>query len=74
MELRELYAARFSEEDRVRKARVWEVLVREVFQPWVGDADTVLDLGCGYGEFLNQVRCRRRIGSRAARRWRSTIS
>lgn len=62
MELRELYSARFSEEARARKARVWEVIVAEVFQPWIQAADTVLDLGCGHGEFLNHVRCRRRIG------------
>lgn len=62
MELRALYAARFSEADRARKARVWGVLVREVFQRWIRAEDTVLDLGCGHGEFLNHVRCRRRIG------------
>jgi SAM-dependent methyltransferase len=38
------------------------VLVEQFFQRWVRPTDTVLDLGCGYGEFLNHVRCGRRIG------------
>ncbi|MEI8375179.1 MAG: hypothetical protein WCJ35_20355 [Planctomycetota bacterium] len=33
------------------------------FQQWVSADDTVLDLGCGYGEFLNHLRCARRIGA-----------
>jgi ubiquinone/menaquinone biosynthesis C-methylase UbiE len=62
VELRDLYAVRFSEPDLARKARIWEVLVRDVFQPWIGAGDTVLDLGSGHGEFLNHLHCGRRIG------------
>jgi SAM-dependent methyltransferase len=58
----ELYRHRFQAGDREAKAAVWTVLVSEFFQRWVEPEDCVLDLGCGYGEFLNTVRCRRRVG------------
>lgn len=61
-ELARMYRQRFPEADREAKARIWNVLVPRIFQPWIRPDDTVLDLGCGYGEFLNAVRCRRRIG------------
>ena len=36
---------------------VWAVLVSDCFQRYVRATDSVLDLGCGYGEFINAVRC-----------------
>lgn len=38
------------------------MLVECFFQHWIPAHATVLDLGCGYGEFLRAVRCARRIG------------
>jgi SAM-dependent methyltransferase len=38
------------------------VLVTEFFQRWIKSDDVVLDLGCGFGEFLRHVKCGRRIG------------
>src|SRR3954465_10200609 len=35
--------------------RVWQVLTRDFFSRWVRPSDAVLDLGCGYGEFINNV-------------------
>ena len=60
-ELRELYRTRFSDDDRAQKMKLWEILVRDVFQKWIRAEDAVLDLGCGFGEFLNHVRCARKI-------------
>ena len=57
-----LYRVRFDERDRAAKADVWRVIVERFLQRWVSAGDTVLDLGCGYGEFLNHLRCARRIG------------
>jgi SAM-dependent methyltransferase len=34
---------------------VWKVLVRHFFSRWVRPDQTILDLGCGYGEFINNV-------------------
>lgn len=61
-ETQRLYRLRFSERDRQAKAAVWKILVEDYFQRWVSAEDTVLDLGCGYGEFLNHLHCARRIG------------
>ena len=61
-DVQEIYRHRFSEGDRRAKARVWRVLVERFFQRWVGANDVVLDMGCGYGEFLNHLQCGRRIG------------
>jgi SAM-dependent methyltransferase len=61
-ESQRLYRLRFAESDRRAKAAVWKILVEDFFQRWLAPQHTVLDLGCGYGEFLNYVRCARRIG------------
>lgn len=41
---------------------VWRSLWRFVFSKLIKPSDCVLDLGCGYGEFINNVEARRRIG------------
>jgi len=56
-----LYAVRFNPDEQERKFRVWGVLCRSFFQRYVKPEDTVLDLGAGYCEFINQIVCRRRI-------------
>lgn len=44
-----------------RKYDVWRVLCRYFFQRYVKPTDTVLDLGAGYCEFLNNIECGHRI-------------
>jgi dolichol-phosphate mannosyltransferase len=61
-EVQRIYRRRFSEQDKLAKAKIWKVIVEDFLQQWVRPGDAVLDLGCGYGEFLNQLRCGRRIG------------
>lgn len=41
---------------------VWKALWRYFFSKRIAPGDCVLDLGCGYGEFINNVAARRRIG------------
>ncbi len=41
---------------------VWGALWRYYFSKRIRATDTVLDLGCGYGDFINAVRAKRRIG------------
>ncbi len=60
-ELEQIYRTRFAANQDYRR-RVWEVLTRNFFERWVRPADAVLDLGCGYGEFINQVRCGKKFG------------
>lgn len=59
-ELSKIYHRRFSRTAAYRN-RVWQVLTREFFNRWVSPEDTVLDLGCGYGEFINNVVARRKL-------------
>jgi SAM-dependent methyltransferase len=60
--LQSLYEKRFSEKDRERKRKVWDIVVNQMFQRWIKPDATVLDIGCGFGEFLNHVKCGARVG------------
>src|SRR5258706_14495653 len=60
-ELAQAYAQRFGPIEDYRR-RVWQVLARDFFQPWVSEEGALLDLGCGYGEFLNAIKARRKHG------------
>jgi SAM-dependent methyltransferase len=59
-DLQRIYQTRFNENAEYRKA-VWRVLIGSYFQSFVKSADTVLDLGCGYGEFINQITCKTKL-------------
>lgn len=61
-ELQAIYERRFKEERVAYRVRLWRTLVASFFQPMIPPGAAVLDLGCGYGEFINQIRC----GSRFA--------
>lgn len=60
-DLARLYEARFSDLDEYRK-RVWAALVDGFFQKLVPEAGAVLDIGCGWGGFINNIRAARRLG------------
>src|SRR6267154_4234340 len=53
-ELQREYALRFGNQKAYRDA-VWKVLTAEFFQPLVGPRPILLDLGCGWGEFINNI-------------------
>ncbi len=59
-DLQRIYENRFGKNADYRKA-VWRVLIDEVFGQYLKPEDTVLDLGCGYGEFINQISCKTKI-------------
>lgn len=60
-ELQAIYERRFTDTNASYRARLWKVLVTEFFAPLVAPDAAVLDLGCGYGEFINHVQCGRRF-------------
>ena len=52
--LKRIYEKRFSVHEIYRN-KVWKILVNKFFSKWINTDYHILDLGCGYGEFINQV-------------------
>src|ERR1700730_9215986 len=55
------YAIRFERNADYRRA-VWQILTSEFFSRWIPPDAAVLDLGCGWGEFINQAKAAKRYG------------
>ncbi|HEY1339219.1 MAG TPA: class I SAM-dependent methyltransferase [Bryobacteraceae bacterium] len=53
------FQARFAPDPR--RDVLWRALYRYYFSKLISETDCVLDMGAGYGHFINQVRARRRI-------------
>ena len=53
-DLKKIYQIRFFGLEEYRNA-VWKILVKDFFAKWIEKDSVVLDLGCGYGEFINNV-------------------
>ena len=60
-DLSRIYAHRFSSQLDYRN-RVWRVLVECFFSSYIPKNAAILDLGCGYGEFINHVRAASKFG------------
>ena len=60
-ELQDWYARRFADNATYRN-EVWKVLTADFFQRYVPESATVLDLGCGWGEFINNIRAAKKFG------------
>ncbi len=58
-ELQQEYQRRFVNIAQYRR-RVWRILVKSYFQAKVGTNRDILDLGCGWGEFINQIEANRK--------------
>jgi SAM-dependent methyltransferase len=58
-ELQEIYRTRFAERGQYRR-RIWAALI-SFFSRWISAESAVLDLGCGWCEFINAVRCSRKF-------------
>jgi 2-polyprenyl-3-methyl-5-hydroxy-6-metoxy-1,4-benzoquinol methylase len=50
-----LYRTRFPRPAQARKLEIWRVLCRDFFQRYVRPEDTVVDLGAGFCEFINNI-------------------
>lgn len=59
-ELERIYRERFGA-FREYRHRVWKTLVDRFFFRYVSPDATVLDLGCGRGEFINNIQCRKKF-------------
>lgn len=56
-----LYRNRFAGLGEGYRTRMWRTLVDAFFQRYVGPDETILDLGAGRCEFINQVKAARKI-------------
>jgi SAM-dependent methyltransferase len=61
-DLASLYQHRFDATELASKRRLWAVLCKHFFQRYVPADATVLDLACGYGEFLAGIAAARKHG------------
>lgn len=59
-ELGKIYRLRFEKLQDYRR-KVWDVLTASFFSRYIGAGDAVLDLGCGWGEFISSVRCGKKL-------------
>jgi len=60
-DLSELYKIRFSEVELPRKNAIWQVICDQFLQKLIKSSDTVIDIACGYGEFINNIKAKRKI-------------
>jgi SAM-dependent methyltransferase len=60
-ELEFLYKQRFPEQELARKHAIWQVLCKNFFSRYVNTTDTVVDIGAGYCEFINNIQAGNRI-------------
>jgi SAM-dependent methyltransferase len=60
-DLKRIYSQRFSGATDYRN-KVWQILIRHFFCKFIPLDATILDLGCGYGEFINNVQAACKYG------------
>lgn len=59
MNLKKIYETRFINVER--RKLIWQVLVNDFFQQFIKKDDVVLDVACGYGEFINNIVCKKKF-------------
>jgi ubiquinone/menaquinone biosynthesis C-methylase UbiE len=60
-DLAKLYQIRFSDVERQKKDLVWKVLCEDYFQQFIPESSAVLEIACGYGEFIRHISATRKI-------------
>lgn len=53
---KDIYRTRFEGENLIIKNKVWKTLCQKFFQNFINKEDTILDLGAGYCEFINNIK------------------
>lgn len=61
-ELSDLYRSRFEASGLAKRRSVWKTLNAAFFSRLISPQDEVLELACGYGEFISTIRARRKLG------------
>ncbi|EKE22081.1 MAG: hypothetical protein ACD_7C00058G0001 [uncultured bacterium] len=55
LDIKKLYDKRFTTIERIRKRQLWKILCRNFLQKFIGRTDTIIDLGAGQCEFINNI-------------------
>jgi ubiquinone/menaquinone biosynthesis C-methylase UbiE len=61
MDLQKIYATRFLEEELPLKNKIWKVICSDFLNRFIKTTDTVVDIGAGYCEFINNIDCQVKI-------------
>ncbi|MBI2617167.1 hypothetical protein HYW55_03485 [Candidatus Gottesmanbacteria bacterium] len=61
IDIKKLYDTRFSALERVKKQKLWKRLCQDFLQQFINASDTVVDVGAGQCEFINNISCRKKI-------------
>lgn len=61
LDIKRLYEKRFETSERIRKDKLWKILCKVFLQQFVKDNDSVVDIGAGSCEFINNIRCQTKI-------------
>jgi len=57
MKVETLYKQRFNRNELHRKNAIWKILCKNFFQKYISKDSSVLDIGAGYCEFINNIQC-----------------
>jgi SAM-dependent methyltransferase len=57
-----IYSSRFNNTGLEKRKKVWQVLCASYFQKLIPEQSAVLDLACGYGEFINNIKAAKKYG------------
>lgn len=60
-ELSSLYNIRFARNQLTRKNKIWSVICKTFLQRFIKQTDCVVDVACGYGEFINNISAQKKI-------------
>ncbi|MCF7729221.1 MAG: class I SAM-dependent methyltransferase [Chthoniobacterales bacterium] len=59
--LSKIYQNRFPKDQLEQKNKIWQILCRNLFQKFISSSATVVDVACGYGEFINNISAHKKI-------------
>jgi SAM-dependent methyltransferase len=60
MELQKIYSTRFIEKELPSKNKIWKEICNYLSR-YISLDDTVVDVGAGYCEFINNIKCKKKI-------------
>lgn len=60
-DVKSLYINRFSRNNLKERGRIWRVLCNDFFQKYIDINSTIMDLGAGYCEFINNIKAKDKV-------------